>query len=111
MSMTEPAYSVQFSLTVEPEHSAERLSRVDFGQPVHLLHYSDLGWTSFSSWALMITEKAIPEYGTSQAPHPPYHSLPHHRREPVSWSSTSSQTSVVVEPPVHRVSLETVSVV
>ena len=107
--MTEPACSVQLSLTVEPEHSAECLSRVDFGQPVHFLHHYDLGWSSFTSSALMIPEKAIPEFGTSQDPHPPYHSLPHQRREPVSWFSTYSQTSV--EPPVHRVSLENASVV
>merc|ERR1711894_48909 len=110
--MTEPAYSVQLSPTAEPEHSAECLSRVELGQPVRFLHHLDLGWPSFSSsvLALRTPEKAAPEFETSQDPRPPCHSLPHRRREPVSWSSTYSQTSVVVGLPVHRVSLETVFV-
>ena len=111
VSTTEPAHSVRFSLIVGFERSVEHSLRVDFGPPVHLFHHSDLGWTSFSSSALMSPEKAIPKFGTSLVPRPPYHSPLRHRREPASWLSTSSQTSVVIEPLVHRVSLETVSAV
>ena len=109
--MTEPAYSVQFSLIVESERSVGHSLRVDFGPPVHLFHHSDLGWPSSSSSALTSPEKAIPKFGTSLVPRPLYHSPLHRRKEPASLLSTSSQTSVVIEPLVHRISLETVSAV